>query len=941
MTSLLRFPRLVLVFLITVTPAYTQEAVKRREPQPQVRYELGDDSKKQTSIPGGQLAGPFLFQSKIFENTVRKYWVSIPTQYDPKQSACVLVFQDGARAINPNGVLRVPQVLENLIAKKLIPVTIGIYITPGQRGTEFPDVIGTGNPDNRDREYDVLDDKYSSMVIDEILPEVAAKYNLTTDPKGRAIGGSSSGGICAFTVAWHRPDQFRNVISLIGSFTNIHGGHVYPQMVRDASAKPIRIFLQDGVNDLRSPNDLDRDWHLQNQAMVAALTEKKYDMAYVFGEGGHSDDHGGAILPEMLQWIWRDYPGVNAASAEKIVELARLRKPERIDPFPNYDATSTISPNGTWKWENNNNRMRRTETLTIDGTRSSLAGSLVTTTNTNGETISTSSKIENVPIVGNKLIIDVEREFRDRKIKSTYQGIVTEQTIVGWNMSEFNGTPRDMPWRADRVNAKPVATISPIGEFENASDVGAVRKLGSASFDSTNQSYEIVGAGTNMWANKDEFHMVWKKLKGDFILDAHVKLIGDGVDPHRKLGWIIRKSLDTDSAYADSAVHGDGLTSLQFRRAQGGITEQVQSTIKAPDVVQLSRKGNKIGMSVAHAGDALQSVEGINLDLGDEVFVGLYVCSHNPDVLEKGVFRNVRITIPAPSDFKPYRDYIGSRLEILNVNTGHRTVVHTVSDSMQAPNWTPDGKALIFNRNGKLFRFELAGKSVTEINTDFATRNNNDHSLSFDGKQLGISHHSAEHGGKSMIYSMPVGGGKPKLLTKDGPSYLHGWSPDGRFLVFTGQRNDALDIYKIASEGGDEIRLTTAKGVDDGSEYTPDGKAIYFNSTRTGKMQLWKMNTDGSEQTRVTDDRFNNWFPHVSPDGKSLVYLSFMEDVEPADHPFYRQVYLRQQPLQAGPSKIIAYLYGGQGTINVNSWSPDNEHVAFVSNSQIPKGATQ
>ena len=455
MTTQLRFIGLVFVLIFAVGNVFSQDASKRREPQPQVRYELGEDSKKQTNIPEGQLTGPFLFQSKIIENTVRKYWVSVPSLYDPKQTACVLVFQDGARAINPGGVLRVPQVLENLIAKKLIPVTIGIYITPGQRGTEFPDSIGTGNLDNRDREYDVLDDKYARMLIDEILPEVAAKYNLTTDPKGRAIGGSSSGGICAFTVAWHRPDQFRNVISLIGSFTNIHGGHVYPQLVRDAPTKPIRVFLQDGVNDNRSPNDLDRDWHLQNQAMVAALNEKKYDMAHVFGVGAHSDDHGGAILPEMLQWIWRDYPGVNSTGAEKLVELARQRKPERINPFPNFDEKSMISPFGTWKWESNSNRIRRTETLSIDGTRDALLGNLVTSTNINGEIQSSIAKIEDVQIVGNKLIFDVEREVRDRKGKSTYQGIVTEKTILGWNMTEFNGTPRDTPWRADRVNDKP------------------------------------------------------------------------------------------------------------------------------------------------------------------------------------------------------------------------------------------------------------------------------------------------------------------------------------------------------------------------------------------------------------------------------------------------------------------------------------------------------
>jgi TolB protein len=437
------------------------------------------------------------------------------------------------------------------------------------------------------------------------------------------------------------------------------------------------------------------------------------------------------------------------------------------------------------------------------------------------------------------------------------------------------------------------------------------------------------------WAAKDEFHIAWKKLRGDFLLDANVRLLGDGVDPHRKLGWIVRKSLETDSAYADVAVHGDGLTSLQFRREKGGQTEQVQSPVKGPDVVRLSRIGTRISMSVAHTGEPLQSVEGIDLELGDEVYVGLFVCSHNADVLEKGEFSNVRITLPAPKDFKPYRDYIGSRLEILNVKTGHRQVVYTVADSMQAPNWTPDGKSLIINRNGKLFRFDLESKTPSEINTDFATRNNNDHALSFDGRQLGISHHSTEHGGKSMIFSLPVGGGKPTLLTSEGPSYLHGWSPDGNSLVFTGQRNDNLDIYVIPSKGGKEIRLTTDKGVDDGSEYAPDGKAIYFNSTRTGRMQLWKMDPDGSAQTMLTDDQFNNWFPHVSPDGKSLAFLSFMADVPAEDHPFYRPVYLRVQPIAGGPATVVAYLYGGQGTINVNSWSPDSEHLAFVSNSQL------
>jgi enterochelin esterase-like enzyme len=272
------------------------------------KYQLGPASKPQEGVPRGKLEGPILFQSKVLAGTTRKYWVYVPAQYDPMRAACVLVFQDGARAINPQGVLRVPIVMDNLIHRKEMPVTIGIFITPGQRGDDYPDRIGNGNPNNRSPEYDALGDAYARFLIEELLPEVGKTYNLTKDPDGRAIGGASSGAICAFTVAWERPDAFRKVISLIGSFTNIHGGHVYPELVRKAERKPIRVFIQDGVNDNRNARDPRRDWHLQNQAMVTALTDKGYDLKSVFGEGGHSDDHGGAILPDILRWLWRDYP---------------------------------------------------------------------------------------------------------------------------------------------------------------------------------------------------------------------------------------------------------------------------------------------------------------------------------------------------------------------------------------------------------------------------------------------------------------------------------------------------------------------------------------------------------------------------------------------------------------------------------------------------------
>ncbi len=258
------------------------------------REKLGPDSKVRDGVPKGKLEGPFLFRSQVFAGTVRKYWVHVPSNLDPDRPASVLVFQDGARAINPRGVLQVPVVLDNLIAAKQIPPTIGIFVTPGQRGDEFPDSIGTGNPNNRSVEYDSLGDAYARFLIDELLPEIAKTHKLTDDPDRRAIGGSSSGAICAFNVAWERPDRFRKVVSFIGSYTDIRGGHVFPDLVAKAERKPIRVFLQDGSKDLRNAQNPKKDWHLQNRAMVAALAAKGYDMDHVFGEGGHSDNQGGA-----------------------------------------------------------------------------------------------------------------------------------------------------------------------------------------------------------------------------------------------------------------------------------------------------------------------------------------------------------------------------------------------------------------------------------------------------------------------------------------------------------------------------------------------------------------------------------------------------------------------------------------------------------------------
>lgn len=473
-----------------------------------------------------------------------------------------------------------------------------------------------------------------------------------------------------------------------------------------------------------------------------------------------------------------------------------------------------------------------------------------------------------------------------------------------------------------------------IGVFENQTDIGNVLLKGSVEYQTNKQEYIMIGSGTNIWFTHDAFHFLYKKMKGDFILTARVEFFGKGTEQHRKLGWMIRQNLDSTAAHVSAVIHGDGLTSLQYRKSIGSNMEEQKLSISAPDIVQLERKGNDFIMSVAHFGEPFMS-EKIRLEsLSDEVYIGLFLCSHNDAVLEKAIFSNVRITIPAKDDFVPYKDYIGSNIETMDVESGKRLIVSQQETSLQAPNWTRDGKFLIYNSEGKLYRFDLERRTSVLINTGFAQSNNNDHVLSFNGKMIGISDQTKDKDHNSLVYILPLEGGDPKQITVYAPSYLHGWSPDGKFLIYTGARNNEFDIYKIPISGGQEIRLTNAKGLDDGSEYSPDGNFIYFNSNRSGNMQIWRMKPDGSMQEQLTTGNLNNWFPHVSPDGKWIVFISFSKDVDPGDHPFYKHVYLQIMPAKGGVPKIIAYLYGGQGTMNTPSWSPDSRKIAFISNTQ-------
>jgi TolB protein len=470
-----------------------------------------------------------------------------------------------------------------------------------------------------------------------------------------------------------------------------------------------------------------------------------------------------------------------------------------------------------------------------------------------------------------------------------------------------------------------------LGVFDNNADVGKVLHKGSVAYNPSTQRYVISGAGANIWGTHDEFQYAWKKIKGNFILQTRAAFIGKGVEPHRKIGWMVRTSLDTSSPAVIATVHGDGLTSLQYRKQQAGAMSQDTFAQKGPDMIELERTGNQFIMSVAHFGAPYTQIKAENIDLGDEVYVGIFVCSHNKDVVEKAWFDNVRINKPIKENFAPYREYIGSRIELMDVFSGTREVIYTDTASLQAPNWTPDNKVLIYNTSrGLMYRFDLKTRKPSVMNTGDVIRNNNDHVLSFNGKMLGLSSRVPEY--NSVVYTVPVQGGQPKKITPTGPSYLHGFSPDGKWLVFTGGRNNNFDIYKVPVNGGQEMRLTTDTAIDDGPEYTPDGKYIYFNSVRTGLMQLWRMKPDGTNQEQLTFDNYNNWFPHISPDGKWIVFLSFLTDINPNEHPFYRHVYLRMMPVNGGAPKVIAYLYGGQGSINTPSWSPDSRKIAFVSN---------
>ncbi len=484
----------------------------------------------------------------------------------------------------------------------------------------------------------------------------------------------------------------------------------------------------------------------------------------------------------------------------------------------------------------------------------------------------------------------------------------------------------------------------PTGIFRLSGDIGNPQNHGLAVYTETDQSYRLKGSGYNIWFDKDEFYFLYNKIKGDFILTADFELTGKGGNAHRKTGWMVRENSEGNSPHVSAALHGNGLTVMQWRSQKGQMMRDPEDEIFAGDssynVIQLERAGKKFIMRAARAGKPFEVIGSHEMEeMPDEVLAGVFICSHDPAATEEVLVWNVRIDRPVSDNYDPGKDgYLGCRLETMNISDGKRMVIFEKPSRFEAPNWMPDGNRLLFNMDGSLYTIPAIGGEITKINTGSADRINNDHGISFNGKWLAISNsREGMPGGGSTVYMLPVNGGTPRMITDNTPSYWHGWAPSNKEVIYVAQRNDIpiYNIYRNSIRGGKEVALTNIKAGEhvDGCEYSPDGKYIYYNGSQTGKMHIWRMKPDGSGREELTFEEYNDWFPHISPDGKWIVFISFSADVDPNSHPSYKRVMLRIMPASGGSPRTIAYLYGGQGTINVPSWSPDSRSIAFVSNS--------
>ena len=475
-----------------------------------------------------------------------------------------------------------------------------------------------------------------------------------------------------------------------------------------------------------------------------------------------------------------------------------------------------------------------------------------------------------------------------------------------------------------------------LGVFEGQSDVGSVTPPGTATFDPADGVYTLTAAGANLWSTVDGFHFVWKKASGDLSLTADIDFpIKTGnPSPHRKALLMFRQTLDAGGVYADAAQHGSGLTGLQYRRAVGATTQDIELNIDAPHRLRLEKRGDTITMFLSNAGEPLHQVgASIQLHLDGPFYVGIGVCSHNKDVVEKATFSNLELK-PLASSASPAKLALYSTLQTVGIQDNSQGImVYTARAHFEAPNWTKDNKSLIFNQDGRMFSIPANGGAPKSIDIGTATDCTGSHGLSPDGKWLAITCTTPETPGRH-VFIVPAEGGAPRLVTEHPDSYFHSWSPDGKTIAFTRPSHGSGNILSISVEGGTEKALTTGDGMSDDPDYSADGKYIYFNTDRWGGMQIARMLADGSHPEQITFDNFNNWTPHPSPDGKSIVFLSYNKTV--TGHPANKDITLRILSTADNKVRVLVNLVGGTGTMNVPNWSPDSNHLAFVSYQMLP-----
>jgi TolB protein len=490
------------------------------------------------------------------------------------------------------------------------------------------------------------------------------------------------------------------------------------------------------------------------------------------------------------------------------------------------------------------------------------------------------------------------------------------------------------------------AAPGPAGIFTDQSDVGSVVPPGTGAYDSATGIYTVTSAGANLWYREDDFHFLWKKVSGDLAIQADVTwppaTYGHDPNEHRKALLMMRQSLDPDGVYVDVAPHGNGLVALQYRRAKGANSQDIEVNLGAPKTVRLEKRGDRFTMLVSFHGEPLHRIGAtITLHLDGEFYAGLGLTSHDVTTTDVVRFSNVLFETPAP--WPAVRGETWSTLQVIQTEDQYRRsmMIHTARGVFEGANVAPDKSFLLINRDGKLFRIPYfdpnAAHGGDPVPFDIGDLKGcwGEHGFSPDGKWLALSC-SLPGDTWPDVFLVPTAGGAPRRLTHQPIAFFRGWSPDGKTIVFASKMPDGdADLYTVAVDGGAVTRLTAA-ALNDGAEYTPDGGWLYFNSNRSGPMQIWRMRPDGSGAEQVTHDTNDNWYPHIAPDGKQLVYLSYAPGEATIGHPMNKTVQLRLIDLATGEVRTLVDFFGGQGSLDQPSWL-DHNHLAFTSYEIVPK----